>query len=256
MYCFHWSSFPYCFHWSSFPLGQPSGVGSWPPGPYLWNEWDSHPIFAGHQKMYCFHWSSFPLGQPRGVGSWSPGSYLWNEWDSHSDIFTWMFPLVSLVPLVNLLISLKWVIFPPCKYIFDGHQDMYHFHLSVLSPVSTLWCGVMPGSYLWNEWHSHSINIYLMVIKWCRLVPWVNVVVWGYGPLGPTSEMSQPYGVGSWPLGPYLWNEWHSHPWVLPLKWVRFPLYAAMYIYLMVIKRWIVSTGQSCPLVKTYGVVP
>jgi hypothetical protein len=188
------------------------------PGCYLWNEWYSHPI-----DIYCFH------------GSLSPGSTLW-----YGVMAPWVPPL-------------KWVRFPPHKYIFDGHQAMYRFHRSVLSPGSTLSCWVMPVSYLWNEWDSHPINIYLLVIERLLfpLVSLVHLVVWGHGTLGPTSEyicygrqkiycfhwsscpLGQPWGVRSWHPGSYLWNEWDSH---------------SINIYLMVIKRCIVSTGQSCPL--------
>jgi hypothetical protein len=126
--------------------------------------------------MYCFHGSACPLGQPCGVGSWPPGSYLWNQWDSHSiDIYLLghqkmnSFPLVSLSP-----IPVKWVRFPPYKYIFGGHQMMSRFHWTVLSP------GVMHVSYFWNECHCHP-KIYIwwsskyilfsLVLELCTYVP-------------------------------------------------------------------------------------
>jgi hypothetical protein len=318
-------------------------VRSWAPVlPLKW-EWDSHPINIYFMVIKRCIVSTGRLVPSINLVVWGHGPgpipLKWVIFPLHRYIFAWwsskdeLLPLASLVPWVNLVVwghgpwvlPLKWVAFPPYEYIFDGHQKMYCFYLSVLSPGSTLWCGVMSGSYLWNEWHSHpTINIYSMVIKRCIasmgrlvpwvlpismgcLVPWVNVVVCYHGPLGPTSlkwvrfpsykyifdghqkiyhfhwsdlspgstlwcgviapwalplkwvrfppfdghqkmyrfhwsssPLGQPRGVESWSPGSYLWNEWDSH--------------SIIYIYLMLIKRLIVSTGRLSPLGQPCGV--
>jgi hypothetical protein len=156
-------------------------------------------------------------------------------------------------------------------YLLDGHQKIYCFHWSVLSPGSTLWCGPMsPNS--WNEWDSHSIYRYLLddhqkmpeLFPLVSLVPWVNLMVWAHGPWG------QPYGAvwGHGPLDPtsemseiptlYIFTWWSSKDELLPLvslvPWVNLPLKCLRFLPYKYIfdghQKIIVSTRRLVPWVN------
>jgi hypothetical protein len=225
--------------------------------------------------MNCFHRSVLSPGSILWCGVMATGSYLWNEWHSHPiNIYFMVIKrcIIStgrFVPWVSMVVwghawvlPLKWMRLPPNKYIFDGHQKMHRFHWSSCPLGQPCGVGVMPGSYLLNEWHSQLINIYLVVIKRMYFFHWSSCPLGQ--PCGVDSEMSEiptlflmvikrcivstgrffpgsTTWCGSWTPGSYLWNEWDfphifdghhnmycfhwsSFPWVKLVVWVMAPL--------------------------------